>query len=183
MSPSRNPSGTLLPKSPPMNAATTEGGAIQATIRQSTRPARACVIPPTSAVTALTAMFVPAAAAAFPEASSTAGRRRLPRTSPTAEPSTRGDERAAGGDQRDRSRAAPRHGGAATSRARPAGTPRTPRRSAAPKVGSSYEPDEGPDDDSEQPPAYASSTGRPRRSACPTITAATARYIGFRTYR
>ncbi len=57
-------------------------------MRQSTRPARAWAIPPTSAETALTAMFVPAAAAAFPDASSTAGRRRLPSTSPTAEPSS-----------------------------------------------------------------------------------------------
>src|SRR5262245_38639626 len=71
-----------------MKAATTEGGVIQATIRQLTRPARACVIPPISAETALTAMFVPAAAAAFPEASRTAGSRRLPSTSPTAEPSS-----------------------------------------------------------------------------------------------
>jgi hypothetical protein len=55
-------------------------------MRQSTRPARACSIPPTSVETALTAMFVPAAEAAFPEATSTAGRRRLPSTRPIAEP-------------------------------------------------------------------------------------------------
>ena len=55
-------------------------------MRQLTRPARACVRPPASAATALTAMFVPAAAAVLPDANRTAGSRRLPSTSPTIDP-------------------------------------------------------------------------------------------------
>ncbi len=79
--------GTSCAKYPPTKAPTTEGGVIHATMRQLTRPARAWVSPPVKAAAALTAMFVPAAAAGLPEASSTAGRRRLPRTSPTSDPS------------------------------------------------------------------------------------------------
>ncbi len=79
--------GTSLAKYPPTNAPATDGGVIQATIRQLTRPARACVSPPVNAAAALTAMFVPAAAAGLPEARSTAGSRRLPSTSPTSDPS------------------------------------------------------------------------------------------------
>ena len=49
-------------------------------------PRAACVRPPASAATALTAMFVPAAAAVLPDANRTAGSRRLPSTSPTIDP-------------------------------------------------------------------------------------------------
>src|SRR4051812_1999164 len=69
-----------------MNAATIDGGVIQPTTRQSTRPARACVAPAVRAADALTAMFVPAAVAGGDAATRTAGRRRLPRTRPIAPP-------------------------------------------------------------------------------------------------
>ena len=106
---SKTVSGTRPPKYPPRKAAATEGGVIQAAMRQSTRPARACVTPAVSAEAALTAMFVPAAVAALPEARMTAGSRRLPRTSPTAPPSTPApNEAAAASASCQASRAAPR---------------------------------------------------------------------------
>ena len=69
-----------------MRAPTTDGGAIHATTRQSTRPARACWMPPVAAEAALMAMFVPAAVAASPETTRTSGRRSVPSTSPSIEP-------------------------------------------------------------------------------------------------
>jgi hypothetical protein len=63
-----------------------DGGVIQATRRQSTRPSRACLQPPDAAAAALIAMFVPAADAALPETTRIAGSRSVPRTSPTAAP-------------------------------------------------------------------------------------------------
>ena len=86
MPPRSSVSGTRPPKYPPRKAAATEGGVIQAAMRQSTRPARACAMPPVSADAALTAMFVPAAVAALPEARITAGRRRLPSHEPEGAP-------------------------------------------------------------------------------------------------
>ena len=79
-------SGMLAPSSPPTTAPMIDGGAIHATTRQSTRPSRACRQPPDAAAAALIAMFVPAAAAGFPAAKRTAGRRSVPSTSPTTEP-------------------------------------------------------------------------------------------------
>ena len=109
MPPRSNVSGTRPPKYPPRKAAATEGGVIQAAMRQSTRPARACATPPVSADAALTAMFVPAAVAALPDARITAGRRRLPSTSPTAPPSTPApNDAAAASARRQASRGAPR---------------------------------------------------------------------------
>ncbi len=66
---------------------TMDGGVIHAAILQSTLRERACSIPEAKAAAALTAMFVPAATAGFADATRIAGKRRLPRTSPTAPPS------------------------------------------------------------------------------------------------
>ena len=52
MPPRSSVSGTRPPKYPPRKAAATEGGVIQAAMRQSTRPARACAMPPVSWPTA-----------------------------------------------------------------------------------------------------------------------------------
>src|SRR5436190_36524 len=70
-----------------------DGGVIHAAILQSTLRERACSIPEVKAAAALTAMFVPAATAGFADATRIAGKRRLPRTSPTAPPSNAAADR------------------------------------------------------------------------------------------
>src|SRR4051794_40115729 len=69
-----------------MTAPAMDGGAIQAKSRQLTRPARMWAIDAVSAATALMTRFAPVPAAALDAKSSVAGRRRLPRTSPTSPP-------------------------------------------------------------------------------------------------
>jgi hypothetical protein len=63
-----------------------DGGPIQATIRQSTRPSRMCRTLPAAAAAAEIAMFVPAAASGLPDATTINGSRSVPRTSPSAAP-------------------------------------------------------------------------------------------------
>ncbi len=77
-----------------MSAPTTDGGVIQATTRQSTRPARACWMPPVAAEAALMAMFVPAAVDASPETRSTSGKPQRAEDEPEHRPEVAGHERA-----------------------------------------------------------------------------------------
>ena len=63
-----------------------DGGAIQATTRQSTRPSRAWRKAPAPAEAAEMAMFVPAAASGLPETATISGSRSVPSTSPSIEP-------------------------------------------------------------------------------------------------
>ncbi len=86
MSQYRSDSETLSARSAPATAPATDGNAIQATTRQSTRPSRAWRKPPAPAAAAEIAMFVPAAASGLPVASTMNGRRSVPRTRPSIEP-------------------------------------------------------------------------------------------------
>ncbi len=79
-------SDTSSASSAPTTAPTTDGGAIQATTCQSTRPSRTWRRPPAPADAAEMAMFVPAALAGLPVATKMSGRRSVPRTRPSIEP-------------------------------------------------------------------------------------------------
>ena len=72
--------------SAPRTAPATDGGAIQATIRQSTRRSRAWRIAPAPADAAEIAMFVPAAASGLPVNATIRGSRSVPSTNPSIEP-------------------------------------------------------------------------------------------------
>ena len=82
----RSVSDTSSATSAPTTAPTTEGGAIQATTSQSTRPSRACFRPPAPAAAAEIAMLVPAAARGLPEAITMRGNLSVPSTSPSIDP-------------------------------------------------------------------------------------------------
>ena len=85
--------GDVVGEQRPAIAPTTDGGAVHATIRQSTRPSRACFSPPAPAAAAETAMFVPAAVRGLPVARTISGSRSVPSTRPSIEPRYPGDER------------------------------------------------------------------------------------------